>query len=507
MAYLVGLDLGTTNIKALVYNTENGHVIDIASRATPIYHPRPEWNQFDPDEIWATAAFCLRAVCNGREIAGLSISSMAEAGLPLDNDMRPLFPIISWNDRRTEAQTAWLEERLSLQELHAVSGQRVSTSFGVTKWMWIRDHYPEITASMKIWLSLPDYILWRLTGELKTDYSIASRTLLFDQNSRNWSEKMLSLVGLSKDQLPDVASGGTLVGYTRKDISEITGIVSGTPCVLGGQDHLCGALAADLYQPGNAIDSTGTAQAVMMLTPEFRTSLELAQQTYASYAYVLPEYYVLKGGLKAAGGGIEWVVKQLSGLNSASNRLSYSQLEALAKVGIGRGVGPLWLPHLSGAGSPEGDRYSMAAMVGVRSEHQQGDIFRGFLESLAFALRNNLEEMSVICGQDIVRLTLVGGAANNPLLSQLKADVLNIPVMVPMLPEASATGAALLAGIGTGVFINPKEAVESLSYSCQWFQPISKNVDWYARLYKEVYKPLYRALRETHHRLANFLVQ
>ena len=501
MAYFVGIDLGTTNIKAIVYDAAAGKVVDIASRATPVHHPQPGWSEHDPEEIWRAVAFCLRAVIKGRPIAGVGISSLAEAGVAMDEDMSPIYPIIAWFDRRTEKQAAWWEAQLTLDEMHAISGQRVSTSFGVTKWMWIRDNLPGAAGRFRRWLSLPDYILWRLTGELATDYTIASRTLLFDQGNRDWSERMLGLAELKKDQLPPVFAGGTIVGKVSEQAYEITGLLQGTPCVLGGQDHLCGALAAGLYQPGLAIDSSGTAQAVLMLLPKFITSPKMAEQTYACYAYVLPDFYTLKGGLKAAGGAIEWVAKQLAGLSPGWNRLPYEQLEALAKTGVGKRAGPVWLPHLNGAGSPEGDRDSMGAMVGVNLNHDQGDIFRGFLESLAFCLRKNIEEMVSISGQTVNQLVLVGGGARLGLLSQLKADVLGISVQIPEIPEASATGAALLAGIGTGYFSNPADAVQSLRYDKKHLEPDPDRSRWYDDLYRKVYDPLFAALQPTNRAL------
>ena len=224
MAYFVGIDLGTTNIKAVVYDADSGKLVDIASRATPTNHPKPGWSEHDPEEMWGAVAFCLRAVIKGRHIGGVGISSMAEVGVAMDGEMNPLYPMIAWFDRRTQAQAAWWEAQLSLDEMHAISGQRVSTSFGVTKWMWIRDNLPDAAARLRKWLSLPDYILWRLTGELATDYTIASRTLLFAQDSRDWSERMLELAGMKRDQLPPVFPGGTTVGGVTETAHEVTGL-------------------------------------------------------------------------------------------------------------------------------------------------------------------------------------------------------------------------------------------------------------------------------------------
>jgi xylulokinase len=244
------------------------------------------------------------------------------------------------------------------------------------------------------------------------------------------------------------------------------------------------------------VDSTGTAQAILMLSQRFISSPQIARQTFACYGHTLPGFYVFKGGLKAAGGGLEWLARQLSGVN-ANSKLAYAELEAAARTGVGRKAGPLWLPHLNGAGSPEADRRSRAALVGAALEHEAGDVFRGFLEALAFALRNNVEYMQKYTHQKVDEVTLIGGGARFGLLTELKADVLNKPVSVPEVPEASAVGAALLAGLGSGAFKTPEEAFRVLRYQRKLVLPDPRRVEWYDRYFKEVYQPLFSALIAT----------
>jgi len=499
MTLLLGLDIGTTSIKAELYDAELGQVVSMASRPTPVEHPAPGWSEHDPKVLWQTVASCLREVATERPIAGLGVSSFAEAGLPLDTAGLPLYPIIAWYDRRPEPQAAWWEAQLPASALHAITGQRVSPSFGVNKWLWIRDNEPDVAARMAKWLSVPDYVLWRLTGEQATDYTIASRTLLFDQRALGWSNEMLGFAGLDVRQLPQVLPGGTPVGTVTPRAAAVTGLTVGTPCVLGGHDHLCAALAAGAYHPGVVIDSCGTAQALLVFTPHFHTSSLIAACGYACYAHVVPGQYALKGGLKAAGGAIEWLVRQWADPDIAPSELPYAELEAAAKVGVGRRAGPLWLPHLIGSGTPEGDRHSRGALVGVQIEHDRADIFRGLLESLALWLRHNLAEMEALTGQPARQVMLLGGTTRLRLLAQMKADALNLPMTIPNVPEAAATGAALLAGLGAGIFATPAAAVDSLCYGYEVVAPDPARVGWYTQLYEQAYRPLYEALRDIHH--------
>ncbi len=516
---LLGLDIGTTTIKAAAYDPEVGRVVALAARPTPTDHPAPGLSEHDPEALWETVCACLREVtklarsetgqsarvvsANPPPIAGLAIASLAEAGAPVDAAGRALCPIVAWYDRRSEPQAAWLDQQIPEEELHAITGQRVTASFGVCKWLWIREHWPEAAASTATWLPVPSYLLFRLTSQRVTDHSQASRMLAFEQRRRDWSERICSVVGLRPDQLPTLYPGGTMIGTVTPAAAERTGLPAGTPCVLGGHDHLCAALAAGAYRTGVVADSSGTAEAVLTVVPAFASTPKMAAAGYACYAHVLPDQYILKAGLKAAGGAVEWLARQLAGPGTPVDRLPYDELLVLAQRGLGQRAGPIWLPHFIDSGTPEGDRHSLAAMIGAKMEHDTGDLFRGLLESLAFWLRHNLEDMRDLpVWQPVEEVILLGGTTRLALLSQLKADVLGRPVIVPELPEAAAVGAALLAGLGAGVFRTLAEAVGSLRYGRTVIEPDPARAVWYDRLYREAYLPLYDALRETNHRLA-----
>ena len=212
MALLAGLDLGTTSIKAVLYDADLGQVVASASRPTPLDHPFSGANEHDPEALWQACCDCLRGAAGGKQVRALAISSMAEAGVPVDAQGKPLAHAIAWFDRRSSPQAARVEEQIGRARLYQITGQRASASFGLTKWLWLREHEPEITSRFAAWLPLPAYILLRLTGQRAVDYSIASRALLLDQTRLDWSPELLEIAGLSADQLPSLASGGTPVG-------------------------------------------------------------------------------------------------------------------------------------------------------------------------------------------------------------------------------------------------------------------------------------------------------
>lgn len=492
---LLGIDIGTTKIKAALYDPTRGQIVRSAFRSTPTQHPQPDWSEHDPEQMWESMAQCIQEAAGKEEVQALAISSMAEAGVLLDMNNTPLAPIIAWYDRRSEEQASMIEREVSLDRMYQITGQRASPSFGLSKLLWIKENQSEIFRTGARWLPVPAYLFWRLSGEMAVDYSIASRTLLFDQHQGDWSEEILERFGLSRVIFPAAYPGGTSVGKITASAAEETGLPENTVCVLGGHDHLCAAFAAGGHILGSVTDSTGSANSLLLLLPGLLEQPGLAEQGYACSPYVLPGFTVLKGGLKAAGSAIDWLVRMLSG---PDGNLDYPRLEKEARKGIGKKAGPLWLPHLIGSGTPEGDRFSRAAAVGLLFEHTAGDLYRGMLESLAFWMRQNLVEMQTLTGIDLSVINLLGGVTRIDLLSRLKANVLNRPVRVPNIPEAAAAGAALLAGLGCGIFQSPSEALDSLHYDCRVIEPDSERSQWYEQYYQNTYLPLYAALKPLH---------
>lgn len=495
MGLLLGLDIGTTTIKAVLYDPRAGKLTAQSSQPTPVEHPTQEMSQHDPEQLWSAVCRCLKSISNDQMIDALAISSFAEAGLPLDEKGEPLYPIIAWYDPRTEPQAEWWQAQLSLEELYTITGQRLAPSFGVNKYLWIKQHFPEVIAKMHRWISSSDYILFRLTEKYATDYSQASRTMLFDQKNLQWSGKMMGIAGILPEQLPRIQSGGTVAGKLTQTASHFTGLPVGLPCVLGGHDHLCAALAAGAIQPGIAIDSMGTSESLLVVVDQFQSDLEIARHGIFCYAHVIPNAYILKAGIHAAGGAIDWLAGLLSGKQDKKEHVDYIKLEQEAIGGIGRTIGPLWLPHFNGSGTPEMDWNSRAALLGVRIEQNRGDILRGLWESQCFWLKQNMDEIRSLSEQKIENLILLGGTTRIKLLSMLKSSILDLPVLIPSIPEAAATGAALLAGLGVGTFLSPREAVASLRIGIQKIEPDPQLSNWYQPIYEKLYKNFYPILR------------
>jgi len=489
MAYLLGLDAGTTSIKAWLYDAASGRPVGGAAQPTPVVSPRAGWAEHDPAALWQAAAGSIRTALAGapeaRPIAALAIASMGEAGVPLDQHGAPLGPIVAYYDTRSAPYVEWWGARIDPAALHAISGQVLRHVFGAMKLLWLRDAHPEVFARMRRWLSVGDYLIRQLAGVDATDRTLASRTMLFDQRTRSWSSELLGIAGLPADLLPPVYPSGVVVGHVSADAAAQTGLTAGTPVATGGHDHLCGGLAAGVLAPGQALVSFGTAAALLAPSARFYGGGTVFEQGLSCYCYVDGESYVVQGGLSAAGAALAWLARLLRGSAEPGD---YAALERAAAETPPGARGLVCLPHLRGSGTPERDQNSRAAFVGLRETHGPGDMWRALIESLACWAWRNITAVEAATAQPIERLTLIGGAARGALLSQALADITGRVVEVPDIAEASALGAAILAGRAVGV---PLAATTSVRH----VEPNARRAAWYDRFRRDVYAPLYAALR------------
>lgn len=529
MDFLLGLDIGTSSLKAVAYDPVGGRVVAQAAEPTPQTHSRAEWTEYDPALIWQLICRCTRRVVAalpaGAHVAGVAAASMGEAGVPLDRAGDPLYPIIAWHDPRSEPQAQLLRREVGGELIHRITGQQVRHVFAAAKLLWLRQNAPDVIRRLALWLSMEDYALWRLSGIAATDYSIASRTMLFDQTTGDWSPTMLGICGIAAEALPRPHPSATVIGHVTAEAAQQTGLAEGTPVVTGGHDHLCGALAAGAVETGRFLDSSGTAQSMLMPIERFHGGDDVYRAGFSCYRHVLRRRYMIQGGLNTAGAALEWVVK-LGGVppeGSAPARgvealaghppegsTSPRGVEALAGLAApsaydelmreaersGPGArGIFCLPHFRGSTTPINDAASRAAFIGLHLSHTRGDMLRAVIEGLAYYLRSNLERMAQVGPAAPGYMLAIGGANRHPLVLQVKADVCNRPVVTPTVPEAVAVGAALLAGLAVGVFSDEAQAAAGVHCDAVRYEPDAQRAALYETWYNGTYIRLYDAMK------------
>jgi xylulokinase len=494
VSFLLGLDVGTTAIKALLFDVDAGCSVSIGQVPTTIQYPGAGRSQFDPEQLWSGVVAAIQQVLDGREAAdvlAVAVASMGEVGVPLDAAGEPCYPAMTWFDRRSEEFLPWWEERIGVERTYQITGQILHHMYGALKMQWLRGNEPGVWARMRRWLSVEDFINWRLAGVAVTDFSVASRTLLFDQGSAGWSKELLAAAGIGRDLLPEAVAAGTQVGSVTKVAAAATGLPPGTAVVTGGHDHLVGALAAGAAQPGVVLDSAGTAEGILLTAPAFSPSPALFGAGFSTYRHVVSDQFVVVAGQQGAGGLLNWLLDRLY-VPDAGGRPYARALADAAAAPLGAG-GLFCLPHLRGSRVPERDLRSRAAFVGLKDGHERGHIVRAALESLGYWLKESLDVLSAAAGLDIEHLVVIGGATQSPVWMQIKADCTGLRLSVPQLPEAVALGAALLAGVGAGVYANPAAAAAALSRPVLSVVPNAEAIAKYARA-RAVYRQLYPAL-------------
>jgi xylulokinase len=495
--YLIGMDLGTTKIKGLIF-TATGEIVASASRPTPTHFRGPEIADFYPEEFWAEVQAILQqltAACPHPEaIRGIAFSSFGEAGVALDAQGAPLAPAIAWFDQRTiEVVDEW-RSRVDEQEIFRTTGVRITHVPSLAKILWEKRHLPEVSRKTRTWLFVPSYIVFRLTGEYRADFSLASRSLLFDVRRRAWSARMCDLAGIPMDILPPLAPSGSAVGTIRPEVAADLGLAPGVTVSLGGHDHLCGALSAGIRQRGQLLNSSGTADALFALIDPIQIDDRFFHAGVSCGCHVVGGETYLLGGAHAAGRMIDWVLDNFYAEQSTPrDRLYATMVERASTAPIGSN-GVIVVPHLRGCLTPYNDPLAKGAILGLRSTHTLNDITRALFEGLSLDVRVIVDTYSELTGDPYPELKYIGGGSRNAFWIQMKADVLERRIRVSTIGENASLGAALLAGMGCGLYRDADEACAAVSAEEIEFLPDPASSARYREIYERVYRGLHRQM-------------
>jgi xylulokinase len=495
---LTGLDVGTTNIKALIF-TPDGQVVSQASLPTPTHRPQPGQAYYEPEELWLAVATALKqatANVDARRIVSIAIASMGEAGVPLDAQNHPLYPAIAWFDSRTQPQADWLDQVLGKDSLFAITGLSLQPIFGLCKLLWLKQNHPDAFARAVRWLNIADYIAFRLCGEQATEFSLASRTLALDITHRYWSDAVLHEAGISASLFAPLCASGTRLGSVTSEASSATGLPVTASVASGGHDHVCGALAAGVTTPGMVLNSLGTSETIFLSLDKPLTDPQVGRQGYTQGAHVVPGLYYVFGSLYTSGRCVEWFRA-----NFADNQDYTTLIDEAQQIPSGS-QGVCFLPHLQLASSPYDDPQGRGAFIGLGTEVTRATLFRSVLEGIAYDSRQILETLQAYETVPALQaIYAIGGATRNRLLMRIKATVLNRPIFLTDVSDAASLGAAILGGLGAGIYPDVPVALTTLRHETTRVDPLEDQVALYEQIYTQVYKQLYPALSHLHHAL------
>ena len=415
-------------------------------------------------------------------IVGLCVSSMGESGVLIDAAGQPCTPVIVWHDLRTKPYLGYWRERMTPIALYHATGLSFDHIYSANKLMWHREHTPQAFQRATHWLGLADWLTFKLTGVRSMSLPMASRTMLFDPSTRTWSDTMLALTNIPFHLMPPLVASGSVVGHLTTEAARLTDLPSGIPVSAGGHDHICGAIAVGAITPGIILDSAGTAEAFMATLDHSITAHVSEPPGLGCGCHTAPDKYYLLGGI-LGGGAINWLSELFTGAANTANIVGLMQQAEQSPLGAN---GVRFLPYLRGSGPPKRDPNAFGAWVGFRLNHTRGDLVRAAVEGLSFGYRKVVTLMQQLGGLRADALRATGGSTRNAFWQQVKADVIGLPIEIADEPEASAKGAALLAGIGAGVFKDVAAAAE-IAYptgSAVRYEPDAERHQQYSAIYE-----------------------
>ena len=498
-ALLVGIDFGTSHIKAIAF-TPDGQIAAKASVPTPTIYPQPGWAYYEPAAMWAktVAALCQMTaqIDDPRRIVSVAVASVGETGVPLDAAGQPTYDAIAWFDTRTKPQAERLRRELGADPIFLRTGLSVQPIYTLCKILWLKENAPDAYARTATWLNAADYIAWRLCGVPASEYSLASRTIMLDINGLRWEKDLLAEVGVDAGILPPLLASGTGLGAVLPGAAAQTGLPAGAIVTTGGHDHVCGAFALGVTEPGSVLDSLGSAEALFLATDQVLSDPAVGHCGYSQGVHVSGGYYVL-GGLYTSSACVEWFRE------AVGNKPDYAVLAAEAEAVPPGSLGVVFLPHLRMANAPHDDPLSRATFAGVTFDAKRGALYRAVLEGIAYEAHNSLETLlPYLPGTHIERIVATGGGTRNDLLMRIKASVYNQPLRIVSIDEATALGAAMLGGLGAGIYADVPAAVDAIRYTTRTAEPVSADAAFYARAFQSVYRRIYPSVREVHHAIA-----
>ncbi|MEW6359031.1 MAG: xylulokinase [Planctomycetota bacterium] len=487
MGHLLGIDLGTSSVKAVLIN-ETGMVAAVAQEEYGIDTPYPGWAEQDPETWWrATCAVINEAVRKSSAgpdaIKAIGFSGQMHGAVFLDKGGRPLRPAIIWADQRSAEQCRRIYETVGRKKLAELTCNPVAPGFMAASVLWLKENDPKTFAKVKHVLLPKDYVRYRMTGKVASEPSDACSTLLFDTKNRDWSRELVEALDLPMKILPPIIRSWDVAGELVPDAAAELGLPPGTPVTAGGGDQPIAAIANGVIEPGILLATIGTGGQLFAPLAEPRYDPQLRTHTFCHAA---PDRWFIMGAMLSAGLSLRWF------RDNMADGVPYAQLSEEAERIPPGSDGLIFLPYLVGERTPHMDPKATGCFVGLTLRHGRAHMARAIMEGVAFAMRDSLEIFREL-GVTYRKAIASGGGARSPLWRQIQADVFGVDLVTVDVAEQAGVGAALLAGVGVGVFKNVAEACRrAVSYG-EGASPIEAN--------RALYEEKYRAFRALYPRL------
>ena len=485
---LLGIDIGTSACKVAVFDLQ-GRVLAQSNKPYKVYYPEQGWAEQDPDEWWSQICAGIREILDSsdisaEDIAGVGVDGQSWSAIPVDENGRVLDRTPIWMDTRAREICDRTKRLVGEDRIFEIAGNDLLPSYTTPKMLWFKENRPEVFGKTACFLQSNSYIVYKLTGVMSQDLSQGYGIHFFDMTNLTYNEELAEELGLRTSLVPPLYSCDEVVGEITAEAASVTGLAAGTRVVAGGLDAACGTLGAGVYEVGQTQEQGGQAGGMSICTDH-----ALSHKKLILSPHVVPGRWLLQGGTVGGGGTLKWFKQEFG------QDLSFDDLtDEASKVSPGSD-GVVFLPYMSGERSPIWDPDAKGVFYGLSFDKTRGHMIRALLEGVAFSLQHNLLTAQET-GAKIDVLNAMGGSANSILWTQIKADVTGRTIKVPASDTATTLGAAILAGIGCGLYSDYKQAVESTVSVTRIQKPDPKVHEIYKKS-MELYLELYEDLKET----------
>lgn len=475
-ACLLGIDIGTSACKAALFS-QSGQVLSQVSRVYPVHYPHPGWAEQNPDDWWQAACSAIREVIDSSgarpgDIAGIGVAGQSWSAILVGQQGEVLLPTPIWTDTRALKECEEIARLVPEELLFSCCGNPLRPEYSLPKVKWYQRCAPDAYKKAAAVLQSNSFIVYRLTGRVTQDISQGYGFSCFDTRKGRWDEEIIKRLDIRRELLPGMFASHETAGTVSSQAAALTGLLAGTPVVAGGLDAACSTLGAGVIRRGQTQEQGGQAGGMSICL-----SAPVSDRRLILGCHVVPGRWLLQGGSTGGGGALKWLRDQLS------PQLSFAQMSDLAATVKAGSEGVLFLPYMSGERSPLWNPNACGVFFGLDNTKTSAHLIRAVMEGVAFSLQHNLQTAQQ-AGTQVRVLRATGGSANSLVWTQLKADITGRDIEVSSSDTTTTLGAALLAGVGTGLYPDFEAAVGRTVGVLRTHHPDVDNASVYARQYR-----------------------
>jgi xylulokinase len=491
--YLLGIDIGTSGCKVAAF-TKEGRVVFQRTEHYETLYPALDYVEQNPESWWkavcrATRQMFVETNIRPDEIKGIGVDGQSGAAIPVDRNGNVLRNAIIWLDRRSAKQCDELNRTIGEDRIFSVSGNPLAPTYTTGKILWIKEYEPDLYKETYKFLQCNSFIVYKLTGKFTHDFSQGNSIHAFDIERRKWDDHLCEEIGIDPRLLPDLYECSEVVGVVTSRASEESGLAKGIPVVAGGLDAACGTLGAGAIHQGQTQEQGGQAGGMSIVLDQAVKNEKLILS-----CHVVKGKWILQGGT-VGGGSLNWFKREFADKygNIKDQDFFRTMNEEAERIPAGS-EGLIFLPYMAGERSPIWDVYAKGVFLGLSFEKTRAHMVRAIMEGCAYALHHNLQTAEMK-GVTVRELHSMGGAANSLVWTQIKADVTGKVIKIPSSDTATTLGAAILAGVGIGMYRDFEEAVNQTLHIQRVHEPNRTLYEEYQRNY-EIYLETYRRLKD-----------